>query len=118
MGAVEVIRVVLDTNVLVSGLLFGGTPGLLVELWKTGRILPLMSGEMVNEFLRVLAYPKLQLSEAGIEQLPRSFVFRAAFSNRKTPLLSSTDLCSDAPAPGHPIRPPQSTRFGCGRPRP
>jgi predicted nucleic acid-binding protein len=38
MGALEVIRVVLDTNVLVSGLLFGGTPGKLVDLWKTGRI--------------------------------------------------------------------------------
>jgi hypothetical protein len=69
MGALEVIRVVLDTNVLVSALLFGGTPGKLVELWKTGRIQPLMSGEMVEEFLRVLAYPKLQLSEVEIQYL-------------------------------------------------
>jgi predicted nucleic acid-binding protein len=32
MGTLEVIRVVLDTNVLVSGLLFGGTPGKLLDL--------------------------------------------------------------------------------------
>lgn len=69
MGALEMIRVVLDTNVLVSGLLFGGTPGKLVDLWKTGRIQPLMSREMVDELLRVLAYPKLQLSEAEIHYL-------------------------------------------------
>jgi uncharacterized protein len=67
MGALEVIRVVLDTNVLVSCLLFGGTPGELLDLWKTGRIRLLMSREMVDEFLRVLAYPKFNLSEDEIQ---------------------------------------------------
>ena len=56
MGAFQVIRVVLDTNVLVSGLLFGGVPGTLVDLWKAGRIRPVMSKKMVDELLRVLAY--------------------------------------------------------------
>ena len=69
MGAVEVIRVVLDTNVLVSGLLFGGTPGRLMDPWKVGSIRPLMSGEMVDELLRVLAYPKFELSEEEIYYL-------------------------------------------------
>lgn len=69
MGALEVIRVVLDTNVLVSGLLFGGTPGELVMFWKSGRIRPLMTREMVGEFLRVLAYPKFELSEEEIHYL-------------------------------------------------
>jgi putative PIN family toxin of toxin-antitoxin system len=69
MGAFEVIRVVLDTNVLVSGLLFRGPPGKLVDLWKTKRIQPLMSREMLDEFLRVLAYPKFELSEEEIHYL-------------------------------------------------
>jgi putative PIN family toxin of toxin-antitoxin system len=63
MGAIEVIRVVCDTNVLVSGLLFGGIPEKIVGHWKTGHIQPVMSREMVDELIRVLAYPKFELSE-------------------------------------------------------
>jgi len=69
MGAIEVTRVVIDTNVLVSGLLFGGIPEKLLGLLKAGRVRPIMSREMVDEFLRVLAYPKFKLSEADIEYL-------------------------------------------------
>jgi len=69
MGTLEVIRVVLDTNVLVSGLLFGGGPGKLVDFWKTGVIRLIMSRLMLDEFLRVLAYPKFQLSEEEIHYL-------------------------------------------------
>jgi putative PIN family toxin of toxin-antitoxin system len=69
MGALEMIRVVLDTNVLVSCLLFEGTPGALLNLWKTGRIRLLMRRAMVDEFLRVLAYPKFHLTEDEIQYL-------------------------------------------------
>ena len=62
-------RVVLDTNVVVSGLLFGGRPGEPVSLWKKGHMLPLCSKPMVQEILRVLAYPKFQLSEREIQSL-------------------------------------------------
>jgi predicted nucleic acid-binding protein len=57
MGTIEVNRVVNDTNVLVSGLLFGGVPEKLVGLFKDRRVRPVMSREMVDELLRVLAYP-------------------------------------------------------------
>lgn len=63
------IDVVLDTNVLVSALLFGGEAGKLVPLWKGSRIRPLASSEIFQEYLRVLAYPKFQLSEHEIEYL-------------------------------------------------
>lgn len=62
-------RIVVDTNVLVSALLFGGKPGELVTLWKMGRIVPLCSKEIVEEYLRVLAYPKFQLSKSEIDFL-------------------------------------------------
>lgn len=62
-------RVVLDTNVVVSALLFGGTPGKLVDLWRSGRIVPVVTGEIVREYLRVLAYPKFKLTEADIDFL-------------------------------------------------
>ena len=62
-------RIVVDTNVLVSGLLFNGKPGQLVRLWKERRVVPLCSKEIVREYLRVLAYPKFQLSESEIDFL-------------------------------------------------
>jgi putative PIN family toxin of toxin-antitoxin system len=62
-------KVVTDTNVLISALLFGGVPGALVSLWKSGRIRPLYSGDMAEEYLRVLAYPKFSLSEEEIDFL-------------------------------------------------
>jgi predicted nucleic acid-binding protein len=36
-------KVVVDTNVVVSALLFGGTPGKLIDLWQMGAIKPMAS---------------------------------------------------------------------------
>ncbi len=69
MGPLKIGRVVIDTNVLVSGLLFGGNPGRLVDQWKEGRIKPLCSRETMEEYLRVLAYPKFALAESEIDFL-------------------------------------------------
>jgi len=62
-------KVVIDTNVLVSALLFDGVAGRLVTLWKDRRILPLCSKEIMDEYLRVLAYPKFKLTNIEIEYL-------------------------------------------------
>lgn len=56
-------RVVLDTNVLISSLLFAGISKRLAELWQSGVIELLASGSMIREYTRVLAYPKFKLSE-------------------------------------------------------
>ena len=69
MGAFKVTPIVVDTNVLVSALLFGGTPGELIALWKKGIIQPLASREVIDEYLRVLAYPKFRLTENEIGYL-------------------------------------------------
>ncbi|MBC7961367.1 MAG: putative toxin-antitoxin system toxin component, PIN family [Steroidobacteraceae bacterium] len=63
------VRVVVDTNVLVSGLLFGGEPGRLRDLWVAGQLVPLLSRETFAEFNRVLSYPKFRLSPAEITLL-------------------------------------------------
>lgn len=56
-------RVVLDTNVVLSALVFGGgTTARVRQAWQTGRLLPLASTATVQELMRVLAYPKFKLS--------------------------------------------------------
>ena len=63
-------RVVLDTNVVLSALVFGG--GLAGQLrlgWQRGLFLPLASTASVQELVRVLAYPKFRLSAQEQEEL-------------------------------------------------
>ena len=62
-------RVVLDTNTLVSALLFSGTAARLVPLWQSGRVRLLVSRPILQEYLRVLAYPKFRLSPEEIRGL-------------------------------------------------
>jgi uncharacterized protein len=69
MGKVEKMKVVLDTNVLISAILFDGIPGELIFLWKSNRIQPLASKEIIDEYIKVLTYPKFELSEAEINYI-------------------------------------------------
>ena len=62
-------RVVLDTNVVVSALLFSGVSSKLVPLWQSGAITVLLSRSMLEENLRALSYPKFQLTEGEIKGL-------------------------------------------------
>ena len=62
----EVIRVVLDTNVLISALLFTGEVSRLVELWQDRKIIPVISRETFAELRAVLQYPKVKLTDPDI----------------------------------------------------
>ena len=63
------IRVVLDTNILISALLFSGEPGRIVEGWKSGAFVPVFSHKTFDEFRRVLSYPKFSLTVQEITVL-------------------------------------------------
>jgi putative PIN family toxin of toxin-antitoxin system len=65
----KIIRVVLDTNVLISALLFKGGLSKIVGLWQKGKIVPVISKETFSELKTVLEYPKFSLSRAEIESL-------------------------------------------------
>jgi len=67
-------RVVLDTNVLISALLFGGLPGRLVPLWQRREIVLLVSPEVLKEYIKVLSYPKFGLDEEEIKSILREEV--------------------------------------------
>ena len=63
------IRAVLDTNIIVSALLFSGAPSQLVPAWQAGRLKPVLSADILDEYLRVLAYPKFKLTDTEIRSL-------------------------------------------------
>jgi uncharacterized protein len=64
------IRVVIDTNILLSALIFsGGSVGIFRQLWQDRRFQPLVSKPTVTELIRVLAYPKFKLTPAEREDL-------------------------------------------------
>jgi putative PIN family toxin of toxin-antitoxin system len=70
MGAKKkTLRVVFDTNVLVSALILKGRISGLVDLWRKGRITPVLSRETFDEFRRVLDYPKFSLSKSEIQEI-------------------------------------------------
>lgn len=63
-------RVVFDTNTIVSALLFSeGRLSWLRAHWQSSQIRPLVSKETVNEIIRVLSYPKFRLEKGDIQSL-------------------------------------------------
>jgi len=87
-------KVVLDTNILVSALLFKGELAAIVDLWKKGKIMPVLSKETFAEFKTVLEYPKFSLTVQEIkviveeEMLPYFEIIEVADNIR--------DRCRDA----------------------
>jgi putative PIN family toxin of toxin-antitoxin system len=61
---------VLDTNVVLSALVFarGPTAGLRLA-WQRGAFIPLVSASTVTELMRVLAYPKFKLDDDARREL-------------------------------------------------
>ena len=63
-------RAVLDTNVVLSALVFaGGAAARLRHAWQTRALLPLVSTATIRELIRVLAYPKFKLDVRAQEEL-------------------------------------------------
>jgi len=55
------VRLVIDTNILVSALLAGTSlPAHLIDLWREGRFDLLTSAEQLDELMRVTRYPKIR----------------------------------------------------------
>jgi putative PIN family toxin of toxin-antitoxin system len=76
-----ILRVVLDTNVLISGILFGGKPRQIIELVIKGKIKAYLSPAILAEFKDVIARPKFGLGHEVCFAITReiedifSFVF-------------------------------------------
>jgi putative PIN family toxin of toxin-antitoxin system len=62
------IRACLDTNVWISGIIFGGAPGKVVQLALDKRFVVITSGAILNEVERVLA-TKFELPSKDVKRL-------------------------------------------------
>ncbi|MDE0343824.1 MAG: putative toxin-antitoxin system toxin component, PIN family [Deltaproteobacteria bacterium] len=63
-------RVVLDTNLVLAALVFGGgSSAVLRDGWHSQRFTPLVSRETTSELIRVLTHPKFGLTRRDQEDL-------------------------------------------------
>jgi uncharacterized protein len=63
------LRAVIDTNLVLSALVFGGNTAKLRLAWQSGQLIPLASKATITELIRVLAYPKFKLTASEQEDL-------------------------------------------------
>jgi putative PIN family toxin of toxin-antitoxin system len=73
------VRVVLDTNVLVSGLAYPASiPGRILSAWRQGGVDLVLSRHILDEMVRVLPrLRRISLSPSEIRDLADSFLFMA-----------------------------------------
>jgi uncharacterized protein len=73
------LRVVLDTNVLVSGLAYpGSVPGRIVGIWRQGGLDVVLSRYILDEMVRVLPrLSRIHLSSSEIRDLADTLMFLA-----------------------------------------
>ena len=67
-------RVVIDTNIIVSALIFGGKVSRLRLAWQDDLFIPLVSKATTTELIRVLAYPKFKLTPTEQEDLISDYI--------------------------------------------
>jgi len=75
-------RVVLDTNVIVSAYLGGILEGIIIA-WKSGKFTLVVSKEIADEYLDVLRRPKFKIKQTEVDDFAALLLDRADFA---TPL--------------------------------
>lgn len=63
-------NVVIDTNVLMSGIFFGGVPGRILTAWAAGQLQMVLSAEILDEYRRVGADLAVRYPERAIALVP------------------------------------------------
>ncbi len=85
-------RVVLDTNVLISGIFFTGPPYRILQSWKRGKLSLLISEPILIEYFRVSSFLSAQYPDVNLDPILSLLVAKAK-------LIQATELptpiCSD-----------------------
>ncbi len=87
---------VIDTNLVLLALVFGGgLPNQLRLAWQSGLCQPLVSAETLQELVRVLSYPKFNLSKEDQHELLADYLPYCA-TVKLPATLPATVTCRDA----------------------
>jgi putative PIN family toxin of toxin-antitoxin system len=82
----QVLKIVIDTNVFISAILFRGPTSRLVSLWQKNAVSVFMSSEVLKEYAKALGYPKFKLTKSEVraileqELLPYVYPFKVKHS--------------------------------------
>ncbi len=91
----NVTRIVFDTNIIISALLFKkGSLSFLREQWASQQLIPLVSKQTAQELLRVLEYPKFKLSKSAQNELLAEYLPYAKIVDVNCDV-SDLEICRD-----------------------
>ena len=85
-------KVILDTNVLVSGIFFKGPPYRILQIWEKGQLDIVISHEIFEEYRRVIQDVSTQFPHIDISNLFEMITLKAHFT---LSLALHPQLCED-----------------------
>jgi len=85
-------KVVLDTNVLVSGIFFSGPPAGILRAWSQGKLQLVLSPEILDEYKRVSAELAVKYPDIDIQRILDLIVVHSVMCS---PAASPHRVCED-----------------------
>lgn len=86
-------KVILDTNVIISGIFFSGPPSLILDAWHNGKLKLVISKEIFDEYSMVIE--RLSIKYPGID-VDRILELIAIQSKSVITKTINSDICQDA----------------------
>jgi len=87
------VRVVLDTNVVLSGFFFGGVPGRVLEAWRDGHVTLVLSAPILAEYREAAAAFEAAYGGSDFETFAALLVLRAEMVD--APEFLQQQVCRD-----------------------
>jgi putative PIN family toxin of toxin-antitoxin system len=89
-------RLVIDTNVFVSGLISGNaSPAQILKAIQQRRLIHLVSDPIVDEYLRVLSYPQIRRFKKITDEFVADIAAYLVYQTQRVEIVSSISLSPD-----------------------
>ena len=85
-------KVIIDTNVFISGVFWSGSPSKILQLWKNGKIQLVLSNEILEEYQRVVNEISEKFSNIDIAEIMALLVEKSIICNSKP---FEKQICTD-----------------------